>query len=90
MDKPIVLLPGWGNTVNELYKLRTTLDIFSNNIFLFDYSYEVPEDEIDSDTRFDTMKERFYKYLGDNNLLNNEIDVFGFSEEVLLRFILQP
>ena len=26
------------------------------------------------------MKERFYKYLGDNNLLNNEIEDFGFSE----------
>ena len=45
---------------------------------------KVPEDEIDSDTRFDTMKERFYKYLGDNNLLNNEIDVFGFSEEGII------
>jgi hypothetical protein len=77
-------LPGWENTVDELYVLRTTITGFFNKYYMFDYTYDVPEDQIDTDNGiyapFEVMKDRFHQYLEDSDLLNIKINMVGFSE----------
>ena len=84
MSIPVILLPGWGNTINEFYKLSKTMDNYYNRKIIFDYSYKAPEDEIDTDTGiyapFETMRERLYQFLSDSSLLRSPLNLVGFSE----------
>ena len=70
---PTVLLPGWGNSVCSLNKLKEKI----NNSCVFDYTYG---NNCNVFKNFDEMNEVFDKFISNEINPDDELNIIGYSQ----------